>query len=45
MAAYTRPPPLTLNDRWARARQSKEWLLEAGGKAESEPPEPRDGLE
>jgi hypothetical protein len=44
-AACTRPPPLTPNDWWAWARQSKEWLLEAGGKAESEPPEPRDGLE
>jgi hypothetical protein len=44
-AAYTRPPPLTLNDRWAQTRQSREWLLEAGEKAESELPEPRDGLE
>jgi hypothetical protein len=31
-AAYTRSPPLTLNDRRARARQSKEWPLEVGGK-------------
>jgi hypothetical protein len=30
--ACTRPPPLTLNDWWARARQSKEWPLEAAGK-------------
>jgi hypothetical protein len=31
-ATYTRPPPLTLNDRWARACQSKEWPLEVGAK-------------
>jgi hypothetical protein len=45
MVAYIRLPPLTLYDRWARARQSKEWPLEVGEKAESEPSEPWDGLE
>jgi hypothetical protein len=30
--ACTRPPPLTPNDWWARARKSKECPLEAGGR-------------
>jgi hypothetical protein len=31
-AACTRPPPLTPNDWWARARQLRVWPLEARGK-------------